>query len=359
MPAANWNPLISVVVNLAALPVAAGSFVMLILCDKAAGNTLGGVRAKSYTSNEEIQADAANLSTVVENMGAVCFAQNNRPSKIWVGNVDTGAAETYAQGLDACLTVIQAAGDYLFAVVADVATTTVILSVAGYVETAAQKMLYVARSSDSGFLTGTFPAALSAIAGDKCTALIYHDVSTAYPDAALAADRLAFNVDTAAPPWQGQLKSVAALSTALTTAQLTNLQTHKVCVGLPFANIPVWLSKGYTLEGRFIEEIVAAAWLETRLTAALQSLLIRETTAGKKIPVNSEGQIQCMAVMNPVFLQGQNIGHLSRTTTYTLTPNTITSADILAAELRFTATAYTADGIREIALTVYLKQEGT
>lgn len=359
MPNANWNPNISVVVNLAALPVVAGSFVLLILCDKAAGNTLGGLRAKSYTSNEEIQADAANLSSVVEAMGAVAFGQNNRPSKIWIGNVDTAGAETYAQGLDACLSVIEAAGDYLFGIVADVATTTVILSISGAVESSTQKRLYIARSADSGFLTGTFPAALSAIVGRKYTAVIYHDSATAYPDVALAADRLAFNADLYAPPWQGQLKSVAALSTALTSTQLTNLKTHKVNVGLPFANVAVWLNKGYSLEGRYLEELVAAVWLETRLTAAIQSLLIRETAAGRKIPVNIEGQIQCLAVMNPVFQTGQNIGHLSRTTQYTLTANAITASNITDAELTFTATAYTADGIRETTLTIYLKQEGT
>lgn len=355
---ASWGSTISITIVLAALPPARASFgTLLFLVDKADGNTLNGERVVTYESASDAEDDntAGYISDDTLAAVQVAFSQIPTPSSVKVGNQDTGASET----LSAAITAIRAADDDWYClcmysrVAADIAAVATVIETTNSDE--ASQKIAVFQSADADWLTSGLPAGLTGLAAKERVAVVYHDDDTEYADIAWAASRLVFDPDVQSAPWEGQLRSVAALTTGLTAAQRNFVAANNANVALPFSSADQYLSPGVNCNGRAFYEIVSADWLTARIREDFALLKLQHTARGEKLTVDYRGQTKGLAILNGRLQQGEAAGHFEpeqwRATAYA-----ITASDLSTRKLRFKVEAMVAGDARLFDFNVYLQQ---
>lgn len=363
---ATHDDLIDVTVTLAALSSGRASFTQLLLLVD--GVTPGNGTLASYTTLAEVQADvtAGDLNTIALAMATAIFAQPRAPNKIYIQGVDVSGSQTYVQALDAAL----AAGADVYGVLADVRTPATQILLATDIETKAASgthLLFITQDDDADWLTTGQPSAWTTVAAYERTVIVYHDdndndASSDRADCALAANRLAWDPDVTSVGWTCNLSGVDAVGTAITSAAKGFARTNCANLALPMGTVAdYWIDPGQNQAGRPVDHVVSADWLRTRLREAIADAITSASARGQKLTVDLQGQGILFGVITAVFELGVEAGHLTTTDAdrpiYRVLPQAITSADISAQRLRFTAEAQLATGVRQVDLPIYLSAD--
>jgi len=343
---------ISITVTLAALPVQAAGFgIVMLLVDQADGNTLDGDRVRTYTNATDAATDqaAAFISATVLVAIQTAFSQVPAPSTVKVGRIDTGGAETYATGY----TAIKVEDDDFYGVVVDKRAAAEQLLVSAAVE-AEGRLLFI-QSDDADWLTTGLPAAYSDLSGRERTSVVYHDAATAWADMAMACRWLAFDPDEISAVAEGALKSVVAYTTAPTAAQKTFLDANYVNNGLPYGGDTFYIDAGVNISGRPLYEMLSADWFATRLQERIAALRTAKSARGEKIPVGIEGQALILSEMDGLAAVGVTAGHFTAGETRSVALD-VTQADRDAGELRFTFEAEVEANTRLFSFSIYFSR---
>lgn len=311
------------------------------LADKAGGTDFGAARYASYGSYAEVVADSQ-VSATVKGMALVAFSQNPAPETLIIAHVDTGAAETYADGLTALL----AKTTDFYAVCIESRADADLLSIAAAVE-ATGYLICCLQTDDTGFLTASWPAGLSAIEGNERSIIVWHDDDTEWAAEALVVNRLVFDPDELSAPWDAPVSGVANHTTQLTQANKTALDGNSINYGLPYGPSDYFIDAGVNAAGRPVYEIVTRDWFEARLMERVSEAKVEASIRGEKIPVSREGQRIILAILDSLFEQGGSgdSPHFIPGQ-YSTTAPAITSEDRDNQRLRFSGAAQIAVGGR-------------
>lgn len=354
MPA-DHSSIISFTTTLSPNPPGRVGFGKVLLLVPKASNSLNSATTLEVASYAEAQAaqTAGYISSTTLARLQVAFSQTPRPSAVKVGNVDlaAGTPETYAAAFSRILAVTN---DF-YMVVIDSRDATEIDALADAVEADNTKQfLFVDEDAswlDSGVATG-----FSGITSYLRTSGIWHDVSTAYPDLALACGRLAFDPDEKSVDWKQQLVGVANITDALTAAERGFILSNKLNVGLPFGSQTNFLFPGQSISGRAIYEVLSADWFRARVQEDVADLYARAAAFGDKIIVGPEGQAQVLAILEARLAHGVRAKHFLQGQTRA-TALSVTQADLDAKRLRFTAEAQVAQSANALVFNFYLQNE--
>lgn len=332
----NHNDNITINVTLSAVPAQEAGFGTVLLMVPLASNSLNGARSVRYTDYATAAADQGSgyISSGTLAAIAVAFAQRPAPADILVGNVDLAGspAETYATALP----LIEADDPDFYGICAATRTGADVEALATVVET--QDRIYISQSSDADWLTSGYPSAFVDLEDMQNAATVYHTTDAQWADVAWACGALAFDPDVQSIPWDRPLKGVSAYSANLTAAQKGFAEANNANLMLPYGGAAAFLDAGVNHEGRPVADVITAHWLKKRLTERLAALKVRESTAGRKIPMTAAGQMQVMGVLTALFAQGVAAGHFVDGQTEVL-PVTLSSTDISTGRMRFTARA--------------------
>lgn len=319
----------------------AGFGTMAFLADKAGGTDFGAARYAEYSTNAEVQADSQ-VSATVKTMAAAVFSQSPAPERLIIAHVDTGALESYADGLAA----LKAKTTDFYGVAIESRADADIVSITGAVETDGF-LFCVCQSDDTTLLTAGYPAGLAAVENLEYSALVWHDDDSEWAAECFLANRLVFDPDEGSAPWDAPISAVANHTTQLTQSQKDALDGNAVNYGLPYGTSDYFIDAGVNTSGRPIYEILTAAWFETRLVERVSALKVQLSARGHKITVTKDGQRRIGAVIEELFEQatdGESPHFVPGQ--YVLTYEPITSADLTAQKLRFSGQAQYAVGAR-------------
>jgi hypothetical protein len=284
MSNATWESTISSTIYLATSPPSRASFgTVLFIVDQDDGNSLNGARTMSFANYGEAEtAEAAGyISADTLEAMRVAFSQLPTPAEVKLGYHDSGGAETLA----AAITAIRAADDDWYGLCLYSRADADIVAVANAIEAAAAKF-FVGQSDDASWKNAGLPAGLSTLAGKERTAMIFHDADAEYADLAWAVSRLVFDPDVKSAGWEGQIREVAELTTALTSAERDAIEDNYANVGLPFSSADVYVSPGINCNNRPIYEIVSTDWFKTRCHEDLAYMKLQHTARGEKLTVD-------------------------------------------------------------------------
>lgn len=298
---------IQIDVTLGAPPSSSPGYRLLILVPLAT-NSLDGDEFRAYATAAQATADAtaSEIATSTRDRIIVALAQRPAPDLVYVASVDLagGSPETYPQAL---ARMEESLGDNFFGVCIESRDAAVIAAVGAAVETADSRIFaFVTDTAD--FLAGNLPAALSSIDGADRSFAVYHDAATAYPDVAFFARVLATDPQVLSARGPGQLRSVAALDTAITEAQRL-LLTTLASVGLPYGPLANWLSPGISLSGRPVHELITLEWTRREMKRRIINQSI--TRAPAKWPVSGVGVALLQTVLGTVAEDGIAAGHFA------------------------------------------------
>jgi hypothetical protein len=352
MAGADWNSTITVDVVFGPSPPSRLSFTTPLIVVDQATNTLGGDRVVEVTSPSDVSAAllAGTISAATAAALTAGFAQQPTPASIKVARHDTAGSETIA----ALMAAIEAVDTdwYGSAIYSRVAAD--VLAWAALIE--ARKKIFVTQSGDADWLTSGVPAGLSALAAYERTAVIYHDTNTVPADFCWLVSRLVFDPDVRSAPWDGEVRSVAALATPITAAQRNFAEGNDANIGLPFSSADFFVSPGVNQAGRPLYEIVSADWLAARVAEDAAYLKLSHTARGEKIIVDASGQAKMLAILAGRLQEGEDKGHFAKGQTRA-TAYPITSADLTAQRLRFKGEAQIGVDARIFAFDVYLQTD--
>tara|TARA_R110002110_G_scaffold343849_5_gene553912 strand:+ start:2507 stop:3583 length:1077 start_codon:yes stop_codon:yes gene_type:complete len=330
--------LFTITVNLAALtPTAAGFAELTLFVDEAAGNALGGVRYLTYTTLTAAQASQASgeISAAVLAQVAVAFDKDlPRPvTSVRVCRVDTGGGETYAA---AYALYLAANPGNVWGICMDSRNAAVQAALAAAIVTEDKHVLFI-QSAQADIITTGAPATFVA---DTRTVGIFHDTATAYADMGMLANRASFDPDVTSVGWNCALEGVAAYATDLTTAQVDfGLGNYWNIIG-DLGTSTAFLTKGVALTSRGVHEALTRDWMKVRTEERMATLVQTLSARGQKILVNDTGLQQVAATVNEVFAMAEAAQHLAPTATsnaYTVSPQSVSAADVTAARLRVNA----------------------
>lgn len=169
--------------------------------------------------------------------------------------------------------------------------------------------------------------------------------------AALAANRLAVDPDSAATIWSFVTLSGVAVDTLSTTVQNT-IEGKGGCYYVTLGGVGATRT-GASVGGTKFDLIITKDWLDFRLTEAYQTIFLYYSNAGSKVPYTDAG----IAIFEAATLKrlqiGVTVGHLADDPAPTVTvPKRadVSSADLLARVLRFSFRAEPAGAIEGVVL---------
>lgn len=343
--AANHLDNIQISITLAPAPLQIAGFGIPLLIVDHTTSDLGGDRVREYTDVAGAAADvtAGDLSAAALAAITAAFSQRTPPQSVKVGRTDAGDAD-----LAATYQAIKVADPDFYGVALEPRTPALQVNLSAAVE--ADSRIFVAQSSDAGWLTAGTPAAYTAIAGSERTAIVYHDTAAEWADFAWLANRLVFDPDVQSAPWDAGVQGVAALATAPTDTEKGNLDDNFANHGLPYGSELFFIDAGVNLAGRPLHEIETADWFEARLQEAIAGVKTAATARGDKIVVGPSGQGQILAEIAALFQRGINAAHFIAGQTEQ-TAETITQADLDLGRLRFSGRAQLASSARIFVFT--------
>lgn len=302
----------------------------LLLVDEAAGagNDLNGDRIRTYTPTGGEAAsdlDAGYITSEVAAAITACFSQTQRPrpSSVKVGRVDTAGAETYVDGLAACL----AADPGGFYGVADdlrsSADDAAMVALSADIE--ARNLLYGLQSDDVDWYTSGLPAAFTALDGRERTIVNFHDDDTEYQSFVYMAVGLVYTPDERSAPWTLNAGGIDS-NPDITAGELLLAKANNANVRGEFGSSSQWISPGRNVAGRDIREIIIRDWYEARLQAAVTAEVQRLSNRGDIISVDRDGQGVLANQVQKINGQGVEVGHFKAGQTRIDYP-TITQSD--------------------------------
>lgn len=315
--ATNHDDLIQNELNLSPTPVPFQGFgaVALFVEDNLAGDlaTLIGTY-KVYKTDAAVAADSTELGAAAVTTLTSMLNQLRTPEQgvvvVPVGNAaDTAAYDTAWDAL------ANSDADFWAVTVLDPSNSAGILALSAKVETSdLRSAMFFLQDDDAAWYTTTSPLAASGAlepVADYERVAVYYDEDDTNPSAASwASYRLAFDIDQTTPAWTGELKSVDPSTTTLTQDQKNQVMANNANIGLPFYGASVRVAAGVTIQGRTINEILTADWIDARISERWATYVLAEDRAGRQIPLNTEGQAklraQCVTpVLEEAFATGK------------------------------------------------------
>lgn len=294
-------------------PFQRAGFGPLLIADQANGTTLDGDRVRLYTSYAGVAADVASsfISAGVGQWAQDAFSQSPSPTKLLIGRVDTGGAETYSDALTAILAdgVATPNGVRQFYMVAiESRADADILSITSATESDG-RLMAMFQSDDSDWLTASLPAGLTALATRESAAGIYHTTDTEAADLCYMVRGLAADPDIKSGSWSVQCAEVLAYSTAPTETQVTNLENNFINFGLPLGAEVFFVQKGTNMVGREIRAKFSADWYAIRLQEDTEQYVLLKGRRNEPIPLNDEGKAAVEAIIRKRYQIGVDAGH--------------------------------------------------
>lgn len=341
MATATHDPNITINITLDAAPAESAGFgTLLILLDKAT-NDLDGATVVEFATVAEAEALALTAGALsADGVAAVtaALAQTPKPASVKVGWIDLTGLETYS----AAIARINAYDPDWYALAIDSGSDASILAAAAAI--ASYRKIGVFQSNEAGFLTGTYPGALAALATNDRAVVVYHDDDGIWADAAYAASRLVFDPDVISAAWDGPVAGVTP-NASITTTQRNYAIGNDVNIGLPYGGSAFYVDPGVTATGRAVYEVVTADWFHARVEAAIAAAKAAHAARGAKFTIDAVGQAKIVAIVEGLFAQGVGAGHFAPGGTE-ITAAAITSADLAAFRMRFTGRAQIATSAR-------------
>jgi hypothetical protein len=327
----------------------------------------GGGTIATYASLAEVVEDTANLNAIAIAMATAIFAQPRKVESIIIQGVAViASSQTYVQALDAAI----ASGADFYCVVADTRTPATQILIATDIETKAAsdiKLLFVTQDDDADWLTTGIPSAWSAVDGYERTVIVYNDDNdndsgSDRDDCRLVGNRLAWSPDETSVGWTCNLTGGDNASTITTAAKKGFARANFANLALPLGTTATrWVDPGKNQAGRPVDHIISADWLWVRLREAVADAMTAASARGTKLAADLEGQGILLNVITAVFELGVDAHHFPATDTtqppYRVTPEAITSADITAQRVRFTAEAQFSTGVRQVSIPVYMSAD--
>lgn len=336
-----------------AAPQVTGLGVLMVIGTKAA-NSLNTARTMNFASSTEV-ATALTAGYISAGMAAVltdCFAQTPQPALVKAGNIDLVGSETYA----AAITAIRATDDDWFGLSILSRVDADIVAAGTAIEAIGTKV-FVFQSDDTSWLDSGQPSGVSAMAAFEYSAPYFHDVDGEGFAEAAAAKVLAFDPDTISAPWNGySLSSIAAYTGGLTTTQRTFALANYCNIGCPFGGETMVVQYGTNMKGRPMYEIVSKCWLVARIQEELAAIVVNRANRGQKMFMNGEGLALVQNAIESVFARGAAAGHFEEGQ-YTVTPQTITSSDRSARQVRVVAVGQYASSAKKFPIIINLGRD--
>jgi hypothetical protein len=163
--------------------------------------------------------------------------------------------------------------------------------------------------------------------------------------------RLVHDPDVTSAAWIGELKNVAAIDPLPTSSEVAFIDGNNANVGLEFGSAPVFVYEGINGNGRDIDHVLSGDWFSARLSERTQALVQDYAQRGIKLPITTIGQSIITSLIEAQLAQGVTAGHFAANQTR-VTAEDITTADILAKQLRFTVEAQLVSNANNIIFNV-------
>jgi hypothetical protein len=308
-------------------PVAEAGFGTALLIDAASDLTPNLIRV--YENNAQAVADA-DLSVFAKAALAAMFAQTPAPAQIKV----CYAATTPVAAFNAA--VLADPNFYVVLSASRVDADNVTLAQA--VEAGGRRVCWL-QSSSADWLTGSVPAAFTAIANADRVVVTYCNQNAKPAAEAAAAARYVFDPDLTSQGFEGQVRgSVGLDAPGITPTQRTALIGNNANVILPFGPVNTYFSPGRTLSGRPVSEVLAGDWLRARSEETFQRTKLAADARGEMIAVDEEGLAILVDAIEGNISRGVAIGKFKPDQLVVNAPPP-TQGDVDAQRLR--ATVYT------------------
>lgn len=277
------------------------------------------------------------------------FSQAAVADYFYVVTQDTSGADTINDAITAAIAAGCPAWAWTIASRADAD----ILAVSSAME-ARTGAVFVGQANNTDLHGGALSAStLAALAGRERTAMCFHESDSEYYDVALSSYRLGFSVDKQFWEFKGPIGGVDAYTTALSEAQLQQLEDNYINAIAPFGSVTTYSNKGLNMAGRPLSEILTKDWLEARISEGVAALVETVDRLGQNLAVNRDGHERVRSVVEGVFRKGFKNGRLDSEGTF-LDPVEIDAADISSGIIRITGHAKANRGASsfDIALTL-------
>ena len=349
---------ITVNVYLQSIPSISAKFRQVLHLVDLATNSLNGDTYRTYYSYADVDADQALGYVSATTLGAArdFFAQPGSNKVLLLGSVDIVGGDGYDDAMNDCID----AGAEFWAVTINSRTQADMLLVAANCETLGRYMFFY-QDDDGTWLTAGYPGAMAAMEGRERSMLCWHDTDTEWSDLCVAGNRMDFDPDVQAVTFSCAVKEVAALATALTSNQESELQLNQGNYGKAWGTATYWFGTGINHGDRPTDHILAIDWWQTRLEGRLSALVQQAAARGEKITVDGRGQGLVLSEIDAQISQGLSAGHFlevsstdSDVKTYS-EPVTITAADVTAQRLRFKVQLVLSTGVVTLTVNTYAR----
>lgn len=304
------------------------------------GDGLGNfVPLRSYSSIEDVILDGE-LSAYAEAAVTAALSQSPAPAQVYVAGFDV--ADTYETAFNRILTDTEFEPRFLC-----IDSTDPLDLIEAFQAASAAKCVLVAQLEAEQNITGSLEVA------ETSPYLMYtwHDDALQPAAFAYLAKFLAYDPDFTSRGGQTQVLGVDGYTRAVTSNEYNLAQTNYLNLFLPFGPAPLFLSPGLMSDGRSISETLSTIWYEVRAKEDLIRFWLREDAAGRKIPVNRQGQRQIADIYRRRFDLGVNAGHFEVDQLVVNFPD-ITAADLDAARIPIEIAIQTTTGAVKILSTV-------
>lgn len=351
---ATWDKNIVLTISLSAATAGAGSLRPFRVSDVALD---GSARWAIFDDPAGVDDafDAGEIDADTRDALSLALSQSPHASEVGVIRVDV----TGGEGYDDALSAAEAGGLDFYGVALDTRAIAGITEASTWIE--AREKILVCQSADSSWLDAGVPTGTPGfddLVNNRRTAVLYHPTGTIAADFAWLSNRLAFNPETASPPWSTGLSSFAGY--ALTSTQRAAVEANKANAILPYGPASLYVDPGVMIDGTPIYEIVSRDWLARTIRAEIAAFVVAEHAAGRKIPVNEIGQGQIAGILTAIGIRGVAAQHFGPDPAgnfpngFKIIPLPISTADLAARRLRFKCSFYLATAGRVFDFTINL-----
>lgn len=274
------NPDVTVTISTATPVITEGLGIPLVLVKKQGADATFKPTFGTYDTANDVAA-AFGADKTITKIAQLIFGQQNRPAHIDIveyTDVTSGLAAYQDE-------------DWTFALLADVTDTNEVQNFVMAVSEVANKF---------GAIQVADPTSLAAFKGLNNIIGFVHPLDLGRLDAA-AIGNIA-NLQPGAYTWK--FKQVSGIANnGFSSSQLTAVSNAKGIALKPLSGNMV-LSEGWTVGGKYIDEIHARIWIEQQIVAALGSVLINSN----KLPYDTIGIAKIKSALSLVFDNAFNLG---------------------------------------------------
>ncbi len=302
---------------------------------------------KSYTDPTTAAADSE-LGTTAKAAVAVFFAQDKKPTTVYVADVDPTQYSTD-------LTALQLENDSWYHVVPTDQSVTKDDNAADLAAwgSGKRKMIWVDTDSPAVASGTGLISDLAANNYDNTIASYHHD-STEYPSIAWAASFGSANPDSESTvAGKRTLSGVTVQGAAFTGTHKANVEADNGNVYVGFYGIST-TGPGKVVDGTWADVIITEHWFASRVEERVAQSMVDAVALNSKIPFTNTGIALIEGDIVAIYLQGVKAGHFAPDSLVVNKPDIseVSDADISARSLTMQATCTLAGAIDTVTLNI-------